>query len=84
MIVCECVGYGLRGLIPGALVSIIVSMFLYAAVAQSLSGMTFSIPWLYVLLAIGMVSVAMALSVAYGMSRCKADNIVEALRRETQ
>lgn len=84
MIVSECVGYSLRGLIPGVVLSLLVSALLYAAVTLSLSGITFSIPWLYVLLAIGMVSVAMALSVAYGMNRCKADNIVEALRREAQ
>lgn len=84
MIASECLGYSLRGLIPGVLISVVVSGLLFAAVSQSLSGMTFSVPWLYVLLAVGMVSVAMALSVAYGMHRCKADNIVEALRSEAR
>lgn len=84
MIASECLGYSLRGLVPGVLISVVVSGLLFAAVSQSLSGMTFSVPWLYVLLAVGMVSVAMALSVAYGMHRCKADNIVEALRSEAR
>ncbi len=41
------------------------------------------IPWLYAALALVLTVVAMALSVAYGMHRCKADNVVEALRADS-
>ena len=52
-------------------------------VGESLGGLTFTLPWGYVALAIGMTAVAMAASVAYGMHRCKADNVVEALRADS-
>lgn len=83
MIMNECMSFGIAGLIPGLIVSAGISYLLYLVVGESLGGLTFTLPWGYVALAIGMTAVAMAASVAYGMHRCKADNVVETLRADS-
>ena len=83
MIMDECASFGVAGLVPGLLVSLAVSWLLYSAVTQSMSGLPFQLPWTYVGLALVMTAAAMAISVAYGMHRCKADNVVEALRADS-
>lgn len=82
MIADECTRFGVKGLIPGMLLSVMVSFLLYCAIAQSFSGPAFSLPWAYVGLAIGMTAAAMLIAVAFGMHRCRADNVVEALRMD--
>ncbi|MEI3376321.1 MAG: FtsX-like permease family protein [Coriobacteriales bacterium] len=82
MIGCECIGYGMRGLIPGIIVSVIVSYLLYLALSISMTGLPFTLPWAYLALACAVVIVIMALSVAYGLRRCRKGDIVEALRME--
>lgn len=83
MIMDECASFGVAGLVPGLLVSVAVSWLLYSAIAQSMSGLPFQLPWTYVGLALVMTAAAMGISVAYGMHRCKADNVVEALRADS-
>ncbi len=83
MIMDECASFGVAGLVPGLLVSLAVSWLLYSAVTQSMSGLPFQLPWTYVGLALVMTAAAMGISVAYGMHRCKADNVVEALRADS-
>ena len=83
MIMNECMSFGIAGLIPGLIVSAGISYLLYLVVGESLGGLAFTLPWGYVALAIGMTAVAMAASVAYGMHRCKADSVVEALRADS-
>lgn len=80
MIGAECVRYSLRGLVPGVLAALLVSYGLYRAMALSVSGLSFALPWGYMGLAVALVAVALLLSVAYGLHRCKASNVVEALR----
>ncbi len=82
MIVDECMHFGIAGLIPGMIVSVFISYLLYSAIGQSMSGLAFTLPWGYVVIAIAMTALAVGISVAYGMRRCKADNVVEALRAE--
>lgn len=82
MIGCECIGYGLRGLIPGIIVSAIVSYLLYLALSISMRGLPFTLPWGYLALGCGVVILVMAASVFYGLHRCRKGNIVEALRME--
>lgn len=83
MIIDECTSFGIVGLIPGLVISVGVSYLMYKMVLQSLSGLPFTLPWLYMLIAIGMTAAAMGISVAYGKHRCKADNVVEALRADS-
>lgn len=80
MIVCECVGYGIRGLVPGVIISTLVSYLLYDAMTQSVQGLTFALPWTHIGIAVALVVIIMGTSVAYGLRRCRTDSIVDALR----
>ncbi len=82
MIADECTAWCIRGLVPGIIISACVSFLLYRAVAMSMQGMAFALPWTYLALAFALTAAAVAISVGYGMHRCKADNVVEALRAE--
>lgn len=82
MIVDECAHFGLMGLIPGLILSAGVSYLVWLAIAQSLSDVPFTLPWAYVGVAVAMTVAIMAVSVAYGLHRCRGDNLVETLRVE--
>ena len=82
MVAEECAAWCIRGLVPGVLLSLLVSFLLWQVISGSLSGLAFALPWSYVALAAAMTIVAVAASVAYGMHRCRADNVVEALRAD--
>lgn len=82
MIIDECLHFGIAGLIPGLIVSLGISFLLYLAVSQSIAGMPFVIPWSYFGLAILLTAAIMTISVAYGLHRCKSNNVVEALRAD--
>lgn len=82
MIIDECLHFSITGLVPGLIASFIISLLLYAAVALSLSGLPFVIPWGYLSLAILMTAAIMIVSVLYGLHHTKTDNVVEALRAD--
>ncbi len=82
MVAEECVAWCIRGLVPGVLLSLFVSFLLWQVISGSLSGLPFTLPWSYVALAAAMTVVAVGASVAYGMHRCRAGNVVEALRAD--
>ena len=82
MVAEECVAWCIRGLVPGVLLSLLVSFLLWQVISGSLSGLPFTLPWNYVALAAAMTVIAVGASVAYGMHRCRADNVVEALRAD--
>lgn len=82
MIADECAAFSMVGLVPGLALSAVVSALVWFMVSLSLGGVPFSLPWGYVALAVGLTVVVMVASVAYGMHRCRAGNVVEALRTE--
>lgn len=82
MVAEECAAWCIRGLVPGVLLSLLVSFLLWQVISGSMSGLAFTLPWSYVALAAAMTVVAVGASVAYGMHRCRADNVVEALRAD--
>lgn len=82
MVAEECVAWCIRGLVPGVLLSLFVSFLLWQVISGSMTGLPFALPWSYVALAAAMTVVAVGASVAYGMHRCRADNVVEALRAD--
>lgn len=82
MIACECIGYGTRGIIPGIVISLVVSYLLFMAIQASIEGIAFTLPWAHLGVALALTCAAMVASVAYGMHRCKADSVVEALRMD--
>ncbi len=83
MIASECARFAVIGLVAGLVIATGVSFLIFSVVTQSMVGLNFGLPWNYVALAIGMTVLVMVASVAYGMHRCKADNVVEALRMES-
>lgn len=83
MIARECLGYGVKGLVPGIIISVIVSLLLFSALEASISGLTYTLPWAHMLIALAIVAASMLASIAYGLHRCRADNVVEALREDT-
>lgn len=82
MVAEECVAWCVRGLVPGVLLSLFVSFLLWQVISGSMTGLAFTLPWSYVALAAAMTVAAVGASVAYGMHRCRADNVVEALRAD--
>ena len=82
MVAEECVAWCVRGLVPGVLLSLLVSFLLWQVISGSMTGLPFTLPWNYVVLAAAMTVAAVGASVAYGMHRCRADNVVEALRAD--
>ena len=82
MVAEEFVAWCVRGLVPGVLLSLFVSFLLWQVIFGSMTGLPFTLPWSYVALAAAMTVVAVGASVAYGMHRCRADNVVEALRAD--
>lgn len=82
MVAEECAAWCIRGLVPGVLLSLLVSFLLWQVISGSMTGLAFTLPWNYVALAAAMTVAAVGASVAYGMHRCRADNVVEALRAD--
>ena len=83
MILCECLGYGIRGLAPGVVISVAVSLLLFFAMRAAFTGLAYVFPWGHLAIAVAMVAAAMFASAAYGLHRCKTDSIIEALRDGT-
>lgn len=82
MILCECMGYGIKGLVPGVAVSLAVAWLIHAAVGMSVEGMAFIFPWGHLGVSLAVVAVVIAISVAFGLRRARATDIVAALRVE--
>lgn len=82
MVAEECAAWCICGLVPGVLLSLLVSFLLWQVISGSMTGLPFTLPWNYVALAAAMTVVAVGASVAYGMHRCRADNVVEVLRAD--
>ncbi len=82
MILCECMGYGIKGLVPGVAISLLIAWLLYSAVGMSVEGMPFIFPWSHLGVSLVIVAVVIAISVVFGLRRARAADIVAALRVE--
>ena len=82
MLAYECVSYAARGLLIGLVGATVVAWAFYQSSALAFVGRAFSLPWPYVVAAVGVVLAVLALSVAYALVRTRAGNIVEALRAD--
>lgn len=80
MIVSECIGYGLRGFIPGIIVAAGICWIFSVVVTQAMRGIGYLFPWTYLGLALALVTLALAISVFFGLRKAKSGNVVEALR----
>lgn len=77
----ECILYGIRSLIIGLPVSIGVTYLIYRAVNSGYK-ISFSLPWVSVVVAVLSVFAVVFSTMMYSMSRIKKDNPIDALRNE--
>ena len=78
----ECADYALRGLALGALLSLVVELFLWQAMSLSVSGITPAVPWAHIAMAFALVVAVLAASAIYALRKTHAMNLVEALRAD--
>ena len=77
----ECLICGLRSLIIGLPVSILLCWVIYKAVGSVLLGY-FYVPWYSVAIAAGSVFVVVFASMLYAAGKLRKDNVIDAIKRE--
>ena len=81
MVRFESIFYGLKGLLYGLPISILISLWLYGE-QLSVLGTTLAIPWRSYCFAILMILVIVFATMAYSTSKIKKENIIDALKGE--
>ncbi|MBR3275868.1 MAG: ABC transporter permease [Eubacterium sp.] len=82
MLSFECIIYGLKGLIYGLPVSILVTYLIYRVVGIDLD-LPFYIPVHAIIIAVASVFVVVFITMLYAGGRMKKDNLIDALKNET-
>lgn len=77
----ECLKYGIRSLIIGLPVSVLVSYFFWKVYAGA-GEFDFYMPWVAIVLAIVGVFVIVAVSMVYAVSKLRKDNPIDSLKQE--
>ena len=77
----ECIFYGLKALLYGLPLSILMTYLIYRAMNQGL-GMAFTLPWAAILIASASVFLVVFVTMMYSMNKVKKENIVDALKNE--
>lgn len=83
MIDFECIIYGLKALLYGLPVSLLITYLIYSSMAHVV-GVGFQIPWLNVLISIVAVFLIIFITMMYSMSKVRKENIIDALKNENQ
>lgn len=81
MMTFESILYGLKGLLYGLPVAICVTYLIYLAMSNGID-FEFFIPWYSLIIAIGSVFVVVFSTSAYGMSKIRQHNPIDALKSE--
>ena len=74
MVAEECVAWCIRGLVPGVLLSLLVSFLLWQVISGSMTGLAFTLPWSYVALAAAMTVAAVGAAPQQDAGRVKVAN----------
>lgn len=82
MIALECLSYAWRGLLFGLMLGAVVTFFTYQAMMMSFEGLHFVVPLGWVLAAVGVVVLVLALSTYYALRKSSAGSIVQTLRED--
>jgi len=82
MIRFESIFYGIKALILGLPISILISYFLYRQEMQVYS-FAYSLPWMNYLIAIALVFIMVFTTMMYSVSRINKSNIVDTLKMDT-
>ena len=77
----ECIFYGLKALLYGLPLSVLMTYLIHLAMNQGL-GMAFTLPWAAILIASASVFLVVFVTMMYSMNKVKKDNIVDALKNE--
>lgn len=77
----ECILYGVKGLLYGIPVSVLITYFIYRSISNSLD-MNFFIPLASIVMAVGSVFVVVFATMLYSMKRIGKENTIDALRNE--
>ena len=78
----ESIFYGLKGLLWGLPISILIALLL-SRMESNVFGMGFSLPWVSYIVAICAILVIVLASMAYSTHRIKRENIIDELKQET-
>lgn len=82
MIALECLSYAWKGLVIGLALGAIVTFFIYQAMAMSFAGIGFTVPFVWVLAAIGVALAVLTVSTAYALRKSTRGTIVQTLRED--
>lgn len=82
MLVYECASYAVRGLAIGLVAATGATYLFYYGSSMSFTGLSFTLPWASVGLAVAVVLLVLALSVAFALRRSHASSVVDALRAD--
>ena len=78
----ESIFYGLKALLYGLPVSILISLGMYNSFGNFFH-FTFFLPWKEILICVAGVFVIVFITMLHASSRMKSENIIEALKEET-
>lgn len=77
----ECILYGLKGLLFGLPISLVLCWLMYRSVLEAAS-ISFIVPWTGIIIVTVSIFIIVFASMLYSMSRIKRDNPIEALRND--
>ena len=77
----ECLLYGIKGLLYGLPVSIVLTYLIYRVIQNGV-GMKFFIPGSSIAIAVGSVFLVVFATMIYSMKKLNAENTVDALKNE--
>lgn len=83
MILYEGLIYGIKSLLYGIPVSILLSFLLYQIISLGFAPQTFLLPWSGIAVSAGTVCLIMAVTLAYSLHKIKQTNIVDVLKKES-
>lgn len=82
MIALECLSYAWKGLVMGLGLGAVVTFLIYQAMEMSFEGLGFTVPFGWVLAAIGVVLGVLTASTAYALRKSTSGSIVQTLRED--
>lgn len=77
----ECVLYGVKGLMYGIPVSVVISYLLYNIISDGVA-VDFYIPWYSICISVVSVFVVVFVTMIYSVNKIKKDNTIDALKNE--
>jgi putative ABC transport system permease protein len=82
MINYESIFYGIKSLLYGLPLSLMIMFLIYRSIMNSFS-FSFELPWTHMLIAVIAVFAIVGLAMMYSITRVKRDNIIDAIKQES-